>query len=115
MNQVHVTICTGTACYVMGGADLLGAVDILLEKYGDRVVCEGSTCLGYCKLGKQHKAPFVKVNDRLLAEATVESLEKAVEEALGTADGDGLADADRSGAGKGECVPGPACGEASNG
>lgn len=82
MNHVHVTICMGTACYVMGGAELLGAVDALEEKYGDRVTFEGSTCLGDCKRGRQHKAPFVKVNERLLAEATVESLTKAVEEAL---------------------------------
>lgn len=88
MNQVHVTICVGTACYVLGGAELLGAIDELNHSYGGRVSCEGSPCLGLCKLGRENRAPFAKVNGRLIEAVTVESLKKAVEEAL-SEDGNG--------------------------
>lgn len=82
MNQVKITICVGTACYVLGGAELLGMMDQLTEKFGDRVMCEGSPCLGFCKLSRNNKAPFAVVNNKLLEETTPESLMKAVEEAL---------------------------------
>lgn len=82
MNQVKVTICVGTACYVLGGAELLGMVDELTARFGHNVMCEGSPCLGFCKLSRNSKAPFALVNEKLLEAATPESLLKAVEEAL---------------------------------
>lgn len=85
MNQVKVTICVGTACYVLGGAELLGAIDELNHDFGERVLCEGSPCLGLCKLGRENKAPFAKVNGKVIEAVTIESLKNAVKAALSEA------------------------------
>jgi NADH:ubiquinone oxidoreductase subunit E len=70
-DRVRIVICTGTTCYVMGGANLLGLEDELPDELRDRVAVEGSPCLDLCKGGRYGKAPFALVGDRVLCEATV--------------------------------------------
>ncbi len=72
--KIQVKICTGTNCYVMGGADLLTLEDNLSEELLSQVEIEGSNCLGYCKDGSSGKAPFVMVNDKLITGANITAL-----------------------------------------
>lgn len=80
--KVTVKICTGTTCYVMGGAfnldlekrlpaELLAAVDI-----------EYSPCLGFCQDIDNGQAPFAEINGTLLASATPEKIKEALREAV---------------------------------
>ncbi|MBO7182467.1 MAG: NAD(P)H-dependent oxidoreductase subunit E [Kiritimatiellae bacterium] len=67
---VTVEICMGTTCYVMGGAQLASIADRLPEEWKDRVTVKGMRCVGACQQGVTYgRAPFVRVNDELIAEA----------------------------------------------
>ena len=71
MEKIKVVICTGTACFVMGGSDLLTIGEHLPDEIAERIEIEGSGCLDYCQDTDKGKSPFVLVNDRLISEATV--------------------------------------------
>jgi NADH:ubiquinone oxidoreductase subunit E len=79
-DKIKVTICSGTACYVMGASDLLLLEENLPENLKDRVEIEGENCLGYCKDSKNGRAPYVLVNGELMAGATVVSVIAKVQE-----------------------------------
>ena len=70
----RITICTGTACYVLGGAELL-----LLEEYlpaGIRKETEitGVPCLGFCQTGASMKPPFVLIDGAVIGEASIQKI-----------------------------------------
>ena len=81
MEQITVKICLGTACFVMGGAELQDLADIIPAKYGDKVSVEGSTCLELCS-NEYSKAPYVLVNDIVVDKATKEKVLSKIEELL---------------------------------
>ena len=78
--KIKVVICSGTACFVMGASDILLLEENLSEELRDRVIVEGSTCLGMCKDGHMGKAPFVTVNGELLTSATLPDVLARIEE-----------------------------------
>ncbi|MBR1373664.1 NAD(P)H-dependent oxidoreductase subunit E [bacterium] len=84
MEKVSVKVCLGTTCFVMGGANLQELIDIIPRKYGDKVEVSGSQCLGMCSIKWNYsKAPYVKVDDDIIEEATVEKVLDAVSKKLG--------------------------------
>jgi len=80
---VKIVVCSGTACYVMGGSELLLLDDHIPGKWKARIQIEGSPCLGYCKDKKHGKAPFAMVDGTLLSQATVPEVLRLVAERLG--------------------------------
>lgn len=84
MEKVKVQVCLGTTCFVMGGSNLQELNDIIPEKYGDKVEVSGSNCLGLCSIQWEYsKAPYVKVDDDVVSEATVEKVLEAIDKKLG--------------------------------
>ena len=84
MAKVSVKVCIGTTCFVMGGANLQELNDIIPRKYGDEVEVIGCNCLGLCSINWEYsKAPYVKVDDDVISEATVEKVLAAIEKKLG--------------------------------
>ena len=81
MEKITVKICLGTACFVMGGAELQDLADIIPAKYGDKVSVEGSTCLELCS-DEYSKAPYDLVNDVVVDKATKEKVLSKIEELL---------------------------------
>ena len=80
MKKIKVSICTGTACYVMGASELLLLEEKLPEALKDKVEIEGAMCLGMCKDSKNGKSPFVLVDNELISNASIETvLEKIFE------------------------------------
>ena len=77
MAKRKVSICTGTACYVLGGADLLLLGDYLTEKIRSNVEITGSPCLGFCQADSSLKPPMVLIDDCVMGEA---SIQKIIEE-----------------------------------
>ncbi len=71
MDRIRLEICTGTTCYVLGAASLLELKEHLDEDIVQRVDIVGSNCMDLCKDGQYGQAPFVRVNDTLVSEATV--------------------------------------------
>ena len=82
MQKAKVTICVGTACYVLGGAEILSQLDELKAAFGDKVEWDGAPCLGLCKCGKENKAPFATVNGQVVEKATIAALKASIQEAL---------------------------------
>jgi NADH:ubiquinone oxidoreductase subunit E len=79
MKKNTVTICTGTACFVMGGSDLLLLEEQLPDDLKAITRIEGSTCMGYCERSEQGKhksdcAPFVRINGELIEQANVQKI-----------------------------------------
>ncbi len=84
MAKISVKVCLGTTCFVMGGANLQELVDIIPRKYGDKVEVAGANCLGLCSINWNYsKAPYVKVDDDVITEATVEKVLEAIDTKLG--------------------------------
>ena len=81
-DKVIVKICTGTLCYVMGGADLQLLEEYLTPELMERVEVSGAPCLDYCNHDSSAKAPFVKVGDRIISEATITKVVDAIKEEL---------------------------------
>ncbi len=82
MEKIKVTICTGTTCFVMGAGDLLAIGDHLGDDLKDKIELSGSTCLDLCKNGQFGKAPFAKVNETIIAEATITKVAEAIRKEL---------------------------------
>ncbi len=83
MEKISVKVCTGTTCFVMGGANLQELNDIIPKKYGDKVEVMPSNCLGLCSINWEYsKAPYVKVNEEVVSEATVERVLEEIEKQL---------------------------------
>ncbi len=80
MDKIKIKICSGTTCFVMGSSFLSDLYDIIPEKYGEKVIVEPSLCLGQCSRNDKHsKAPYVKINDEIISEATIEKVISAIE------------------------------------
>lgn len=83
MERVTVKVCTGTTCFVMGGANLQELHDIIPKKYDDKVELVASNCLGLCSINWEYsRAPYVKVNEEVISEATVEKVIAEIERQL---------------------------------
>lgn len=81
--KISVKVCLGTTCFVMGSANLQELIETVPAKYGDKVDVSGVPCLGYCSEDWEFsKAPYVKVDDEVVKEATVEKVLKAIDEKL---------------------------------
>lgn len=84
MSKIVVKLCSGTLCYVMGGAELQLLGDSLPEELTDRVEIRGAACLDLCNHPEKGKAPFVMVGDVIVAGATVS---KVMEEIIKQSNG----------------------------
>ena len=83
MTKILVKVCLGTTCFVMGGNNLQELNEIIPRKYGTKVEIESSNCLGLCSINWEYsKAPYVKVDDEVIMEATVEKVLEAIEKRL---------------------------------
>lgn len=79
MEKIKVTICTGTACFVMGASELMLIMEKLPPELQHRVELSGCTCMGTCKGGKD-KPPFVKINDEVVPSANLADVLTRIEE-----------------------------------
>ena len=79
--SVSVEICSGTACYIMGGAHLLTVEDELSADELEKVTIAASTCMGVCSECAED-SPFAKVNGKLISKANMELLVDTIREAI---------------------------------
>lgn len=84
MGNINVKVCLGTTCFVMGSSNLQELIETVPAKYGEKVEVMGVPCLGLCSVGWEYsKAPYVKVDDEIIHEATVEKVLSVIERKLG--------------------------------
>lgn len=89
--SVIVEICTGTTCFVMGGGHLLNLPEELPERLKGRVEITGAHCLKVCDNPHCGRPPFVRVNQKLLSNASIESIIEACDRVLNSTKGGGHA------------------------
>lgn len=81
--KIEVKICTGTLCYVMGGADLQVIDEYLPAELLDLVELKGAPCLEHCNNPlKESKAPYVEVDGEVISDATVLKVVNAIKKVL---------------------------------
>ncbi len=76
--KVKLEICTGTACYLMGGADLLMLAAQLPPELHDRLELVGRACMDNCRRPECGKTPFVVIDGELVAAATQEKVRELI-------------------------------------
>ncbi|MCR4881791.1 MAG: redox-sensing transcriptional repressor Rex [bacterium] len=82
-NEINISVCTGSTCYTRGRAILTELLKIVPQKYGSNVKVAGVPCLEVCSIDWGHeKAPYVKINEEILNNATVEKVIARVDELL---------------------------------
>jgi NADH:ubiquinone oxidoreductase subunit E len=79
MKKHKVTICTGTACFVMGGSELLLLEEQLPDDLKEITDVEGSPCIGACKRAEYGKtqsdhAPFIQINGEVIEQANTQKI-----------------------------------------
>ena len=75
MEKVKVEICCGTACYLLGAANLMSIEDDLPAELRGRVEVEAGTCLELCERENLGGAPYVRINGtEIMAQATPEKV-----------------------------------------
>ena len=83
MEKISVKVCLGTTCYVMGGSNLQELHEIIPRRFGEKVEVVGSPCLGLCSIKWEFsKAPYVKVDEDVIEEATVDKVLDVIEKKL---------------------------------
>lgn len=82
MKDITVRICTGTTCFVMGAGQLQDLADRLPSHLAECVRVEGARCLELCKDRQYGRAPYVMIDDEVVAEATTEKVIEMLEKAL---------------------------------
>lgn len=84
MSKINVKVCLGTTCFVMGSSNLQELIETVPAKYGEKVEVLGVPCLGLCSIDWEYsRAPYVKVDEEVVYEATVEKVLSAIEKKLG--------------------------------
>ncbi len=80
--MIEIKICSGTACFVMGGSDLLVLEDMLTEDEKKKVNINFVPCLGYCKENRGNP-PFVLINGELYDKIDLKSLVEIIRDKIG--------------------------------
>ena len=86
MERIKVEICCGTACYLLGAANMMNIEDQMPAEWRDKVDIEAKTCLELCERENLGGAPYVRINDsEIMAQATPEKLLTRIGELVGGA------------------------------
>jgi len=72
--KIKIEICCGTACYMLGAAELLRLESIIPDDWKDSVDISAIPCLEACTSENLGGAPFVKIDGELMSNASVESV-----------------------------------------
>ena len=81
--MIKIEICCGTACYLLGAANMMNIEDQLPESWRGRVEVEAKTCLELCERENLGGAPYVRINGtEIMAQATPDKLLTRIGELL---------------------------------
>ncbi|MGE0079559.1 MAG: NAD(P)H-dependent oxidoreductase subunit E [Bacteroidales bacterium] len=81
-NKISIRICVGTTCYVKGNREIKKAMENLPEEIKSRVEVKGAIDIDGCETGKAMEHPYVEINGKVLANATVEKVLAAINHEL---------------------------------
>ncbi len=72
--RVHLQVCSGTACFVMGGSDLLTVFEYLNPEEQDRVSLAAVPCFEHCRNWKDMRPPFITIDGKLYDHMTMDKM-----------------------------------------
>jgi NADH:ubiquinone oxidoreductase subunit E len=82
MKKINVTICTGTACFVMGASEIMLLGEKLPDNLKDKVEISGCTCMGECHGERKAHLPFVRINDEVIEDANIPEIVEHIEKII---------------------------------
>jgi NADH:ubiquinone oxidoreductase subunit E len=71
MKKIHITVCLGTTCHLMGTAHLQTLSADLPKALSAYVEVEYKRCLGLCDDTDPGKSPYVIIDNEIINEATM--------------------------------------------
>lgn len=74
----QVEICTGTACYVLGAAELLELEDLLIREQRRDIAIKAMNCQSFCR-EEQGRPPYVRVNGEVHSDMTLDRLMELID------------------------------------
>jgi NADH:ubiquinone oxidoreductase subunit E len=83
MEKISLKICTGTMCYVMGGAELRAMLELLPDDIMKRISVSYSPCMGLCS--DVGEPPYIQVNGKTISGVSKSNLMQILKEALSDA------------------------------
>ncbi len=72
--KIRLEVCSGTACFVMGGSDLLTIFEYLAPEEQDRVSLAAVPCFEHCRGGNNLRPPFVVVDGTVYDKMSINRL-----------------------------------------
>ena len=72
--KIKLKICSGTACFITGGSDLLTIFDYLTPEEQKCISLMALPCLNNCKDEKDFHPPFVIIDDIQYEKMTIDKL-----------------------------------------
>ena len=83
MSIIEVKVCLGTTCFNEGKNNLNKLSEIIPKRYGNKVEVVPCNCLGLCSINWENsKAPYAKVDDEIIKQATPEKILDAIDRKL---------------------------------
>ncbi len=86
--MINLEICCGTTCYMLGGSALLELERALPEEWRNLVEVRAVPCTDACAREDLGRAPFVRLNGELIANATREKIYLRLSELVDAAGGE---------------------------
>ncbi len=72
MRKIEIEICCGTACYLLGGSELMRIEEFIPEAWRGRIEVTAVPCMSNCESHALGRAPFVRVDGETFGNANVE-------------------------------------------
>lgn len=76
MAKIEIKVCLGTSCFAKGSVYLQEIKEAVEKNFSSEdIEVSGVPCLGLCAVNWENsKAPYIKVNDDIVTEATPEKV-----------------------------------------
>lgn len=72
--KIKIKVCSGTMCYIMGGAKIQLLMTYLPPEIQNRVELSGVPCMGMCQSENRGSPPYVTINGQMMENASVEKI-----------------------------------------
>jgi NADH:ubiquinone oxidoreductase subunit E len=83
MKKKSLKICTGTMCYVMGGAELRAMLDLMPDDIMKHFSVSYSPCMGMCS--EVGEPPYIQIDGKTIPGVTKSNLVQILKETLNDA------------------------------
>ncbi len=80
--KIQLQVCSGTACFVMGGSDLLTIFEFLTPEERKSVSLAAVPCFEHCRKWEEKRPPYVTVDGEVYDRMDMDKLLKIIRELI---------------------------------